>query len=72
MEQRRLRIQLETLKATLSRNEEEHGHLVAAVKSFEGLLKVYDAETVEALDVTLESTLESTLEPTFEPTLEPN
>ena len=55
MEQRRLRSQLETLKATLYRSEEEHAHLVAAVKSFEGLLKVYGAETFEALEVTVNS-----------------
>ena len=54
MDQRRLREALETLKLALSRNEEEHVHLVAAVKSFEGLLRVYGAETFEALDVTLE------------------
>ena len=51
MDRRQLREQLETMKAALSRSEDERGHLVAAVKSFEGLLKVYDAETVEALGI---------------------
>ena len=54
MDQRQLREQLEALKAALSRNEEEHDHLVAAVKSFEGLLRVYGAETFEPIKSSLE------------------
>lgn len=43
MDGQTLRTQLEALQAELARNEEERGHLLSAVKSFEGLLRVYGA-----------------------------
>ena len=54
MDEQTLRIQLEALRVELTRNEEERVHLVSAVKSFEGLLRVYGATNGKTTQLTME------------------